>query len=58
MDVLKRFEFSAKLQRMSVIASKNENYFVFSKGSPEKIIELCQSESVPVDFEQTLNHYA
>jgi len=41
--ILKRFEFSSSLQRMSVIAKKKneEVYTVYSKGSPEAIHDLC-----------------
>lgn len=37
LKVLRRFEFSSKLQRMSVIVEDNGNYIVYMKGSPEKL---------------------
>jgi magnesium-transporting ATPase (P-type) len=41
--LVRRFDFSSSLQRMSVIC-KNQfdgEYRAFVKGSPEKISELC-----------------
>jgi magnesium-transporting ATPase (P-type) len=40
--ILKRFEFSSQLQRMSVIVRnlKDNSLKAFVKGSPEKIKEL------------------
>ena len=57
--VVKRFDFSSKLQRMTVIGKNiNENFFkVFCKGSPEKIKELCDPSTIPESFDETLNNY-
>ena len=57
--IVKRFDFSSKLQRMTVIGKNlNENYFkVFCKGSPEKIRELCDQSTIPENFEEILNGY-
>ena len=41
MFIARRFDFESKLQRMSVVARKNNGYYSFVKGSPEKIIDLC-----------------
>lgn len=54
--LIRRFDFSSALQRMSVIC-KNEidNVFrVFVKGSPEKICELCDAQTIPRNFEEIL----
>jgi cation-transporting ATPase 13A2 len=59
LGIVKRFDFSSKLQRMSVI-TKNINephYKVFCKGSPEKIRELCKTETIPANFNDILNSY-
>lgn len=58
--VIRRFDFSSKLQRMSVIVrSLNENKFrLHVKGSPEVIRELCKSDSIPDNFHIVLNEYA
>ena len=57
--IVKRFDFSSKLQRMTVIGKNlNENFFkVFCKGSPEKIKELCNQSTIPDNFDNILNNY-
>ena len=58
--IIKRFEFSSRLQRMSVIV-KNMNevkFRVHVKGAPEKLRELCKSESIPKNFHTTLDKYS
>ena len=59
LGVVRRFDFSSKLQRMSVIVKNvNENYYkIFCKGSPEKIIELCKEETIPDNFNEILTNY-
>lgn len=58
--IIRRFEFSSKLQRMSVIVRNlNENKFrLHVKGSPEIIRELCKPDSIPDNFHDILNDYA
>ena len=60
LDIIRRFEFIYNLQRMSVlIKNEKENYYkVFSKGSPEKIRELCRPETIPLNYSRILNHYS
>ena len=57
--IVKRFDFSSKLQRMTVITKNlNENFFkVFCKGSPEKIKELCSKSTIPENFNDILNSF-
>lgn len=57
--IIRRFEFSSKLQRMSVIVRNlNENKFrLHIKGSPEKLRELCDPNSIPSSFHKILNFY-
>ena len=57
--IVKRFDFSSKLQRMTVIGKNlNENFFkVFCKGSPEKMRELCDQSTIPENFDEILNNY-
>ena len=57
--MLRRFDFTSKLQRMSVII---RNFLDFSfrayvKGSPEKIRELCRPETLPRNFDEILEIY-
>ncbi len=52
--LLKRFEFSSDTQCMSVaVAHNNENgdIFVYTKGAPEKVKQLCLRESLPADLD-------
>lgn len=58
--IIRKFNFSSKLQRMTVIAknlNENEVCLVYSKGSPEKISELCKQETLPYDFKSVLKYY-
>lgn len=57
--VVKRFEFSAALQRMSVLTyDKSASTLIgFVKGSPEMIQTLCTEDSLPRDFEEVLEVY-
>ncbi|CAD8092827.1 unnamed protein product [Paramecium sonneborni] len=57
-QILKRFDFSSTLQRMSVIVSRNDKLRVHVKGSPEKLRELCNPGSVPRSFHKILEHYS
>ncbi|KAL4462589.1 hypothetical protein ABPG74_000419 [Tetrahymena malaccensis] len=60
--IIKRFEFSSKLQRMSSIVKKISNsqqfYRLHVKGSPEKIHELSNPETIPDNYHEVLDFYA
>jgi len=58
-EVIKRFEFVAKLQRMSTIVKDplEKQQRVYVKGSPEVISTLCRPESLPEDFNRALLIY-
>lgn len=57
--ILRQFQFSSSLQRMSVITRKLEeqNYVVFSKGAPEMIFSLCDQRTLPADIHDRLHEY-
>ena len=59
LGIVRRFDFSSKLQRMSslVLNLGKSTFTCYCKGSPEKIKELCQPKTVPKDFNEQLNHY-
>ena len=59
LGIVRCFDFSSKLQRMSVIAKNilEKNFKVFVKGAPEKIKQLCKSESLPGNFDDVLNSF-
>jgi magnesium-transporting ATPase (P-type) len=42
---------------MSVIVKKDNDYFSYVKGSPEKILDLCKDESIPFDKAKVLDEY-
>lgn len=58
-SIIRRFEFSSALQRMSAVC-KNEfdnRYRVFVKGSPEMISSLAKPETLPNNFKEVLEKY-
>ena len=57
--IIRRFEFSSALQRMSVIC-KNQidgKFRAFVKGSPELIGSLCLNSSLPPNYNEVLDNY-
>ena len=54
--LIRRFDFSSKLQRMSVITKSmlDGEFRSYVKGSPERIRELCKPESLPENFDEIL----
>jgi cation-transporting P-type ATPase 13A2 len=54
--LIRRFDFSSKLQRMSVIVKNflDSSFRSYVKGSPEKIRELCRPGSLPSNFDEVL----
>ena len=59
LGVVKRFDFSSGLQRMSVITMNHydNSCTAFIKGSPEMIHSLSVSDSIPADFYEVLEMY-
>lgn len=58
--IIRRFAFSSRLQRMSVIVkSLHEKKFrVHVKGAPEKLRELCKPRTIPENYHETLEKYS
>ncbi|KAL4442902.1 hypothetical protein ABPG74_010791 [Tetrahymena malaccensis] len=57
--ILKRFQFDADVQRMSVIVAitkENQNY-IYTKGSPESIQKICKQSTIPKDFSNKLQEF-
>uniref|UniRef100_A0A1I7TDH9 Cation-transporting ATPase n=1 Tax=Caenorhabditis tropicalis TaxID=1561998 RepID=A0A1I7TDH9_9PELO len=62
-SVIRQFTFSSSLQRMSVIVfdpkkDRPDNMVLYSKGSPEMILSLCDPSTVPEDYLTRVNAYA
>lgn len=62
-SVIRQFTFSSSLQRMSVIVfdpseDRPDNMMLYSKGSPEMILSLCDPQTVPEDYLIQVNAYA
>ena len=59
LGIVRRFDFTSKLQRMSVIVQnlRDSKYRLFTKGSPEKIMELSKPESIPANYLEVLSKY-
>ena len=58
--IMRRFEFTSKLQRMSAVVKCSQDdgfYRLHIKGAPEKIRELCTSDSIPENFHEILSKY-
>jgi magnesium-transporting ATPase (P-type) len=49
-EIVKYFEFSSALMRMSVIARRGDEYWVFSKGSPEVIKSLASHDTSTIQL--------
>lgn len=43
---------------MSVVVDLNGKLMAFTKGSPEKLRELCTKKSLPQNFHKMLDFYA
>ncbi|XP_071841062.1 polyamine-transporting ATPase 13A3-like isoform X2 [Apostichopus japonicus] len=57
--IVRQFPFSSALQRMSVVTRTLDakHMEVYVKGSPEMITSLCNSNTVPLDFQHVLQSY-
>ena len=57
--IFKQFQFSSDLQCMSVIVRdlSSMNFKVYCKGSPEKLKLISRPESIPENFQETLDSY-
>eukprot|EP00771_Trimastix_marina_P002919 gnl/Trimastix_PCT/4093.p1 GENE.gnl/Trimastix_PCT/4093~~gnl/Trimastix_PCT/4093.p1 ORF type:complete len:1496 (-),score=347.32 gnl/Trimastix_PCT/4093:114-4601(-) len=57
--LLRRFDFSSRLQRMSVIVKnlQKPHMELMTKGAPERVASLCLPETIPPGFESVLHAY-
>lgn len=58
--IVKRFDFTSREQRMSVLTRKGEQnqYKLYIKGAPEKIRALSLKTTLPADFNELLDIYS
>lgn len=56
---LERFEFMSQFQSMTVVVknSIDNSIRVYTKGAPEKIKKICNSDTLPIDLDQQLRKY-
>lgn len=58
LKILKKFEFSSTEGSMNVIVEEKENQnSVYIKGSPEKLHNLLDKNSIPKNFNEILKSY-
>ncbi|XP_067135082.1 polyamine-transporting ATPase 13A3 isoform X1 [Centruroides vittatus] len=57
--IVRQYPFSSSLQRMSVITRVlgAQQFEIYCKGAPETITSLCNVNTVPCDFSETLMQY-
>jgi cation-transporting ATPase 13A2 len=57
--IIKRFDFSSQLQRMTVIVKNNmEDHFkIYCKGAPEKVRDLCNPDTLPINLDDGIKKY-
>jgi cation-transporting ATPase 13A2 len=58
--VYRRFDFDSQLFRMSAIGKTNHSgndFHLYIKGSPEHMLDIFKSETVPNDYNQILKEY-
>ncbi|RLV90384.1 Vacuolar cation-transporting ATPase YPK9 [Spathaspora sp. JA1] len=56
-EIIHEFEFLASLRRMSVVTKNKTDLYVFTKGAPEVIREICQVDTLPSNYDDILHHY-
>jgi len=57
--ILRRFGFSSKLKRMSVLSREagSEHTWVLTKGAPETVKQFLRSNSIPPDYDDVSMHH-
>ena len=60
LSIIRRFNFDYLKQRLTVLVKNlHDNYFkIFSKGSPEKIKEICDQSTIPPDYNEVYSYYS
>lgn len=58
LTIVRKFEFDHGKQMMSVIVNGSEGARIFSKGSFEKIADLCDPKTVPISYMKEAREFA
>ncbi|KAJ6499197.1 hypothetical protein C8R45DRAFT_981502 [Mycena sanguinolenta] len=59
LGVIRTFEFVSALRRMSVVVKrlKSSSMEVYVKGAPEVMTDICDPDSLPLDYDDLLSYY-
>ncbi|KAF8726522.1 hypothetical protein AX14_007766 [Amanita brunnescens Koide BX004] len=59
LGVIRTFEFVASLRRMSVVVKrlKSNSMEIYVKGAPEVMVNICDRDSLPEDYDDLLSYY-
>ncbi|THH29198.1 hypothetical protein EUX98_g5000 [Antrodiella citrinella] len=59
LGVVRTFEFVSALRRMSVIVKrlKSTSMEIYVKGAPEVMVDICEPDSFPQDYDDILSYY-
>ncbi|KAG6813565.1 hypothetical protein H0H92_009957 [Tricholoma furcatifolium] len=59
LGVIRTFEFVSSLRRMSVIVKrlKSSSMEIYVKGAPEVMVDICDRDSFPEDYDDLLSYY-
>ncbi|KAI0063606.1 P-type ATPase [Artomyces pyxidatus] len=57
--VIRTFEFVSQLRRMSVVVKrlKSSSMEIYVKGAPEVMVDICDKDSFPDDYDDLLSYY-
>lgn len=59
-EIYRRLEFDSELFRMSTVSRTNktgEDFFVYTKGSPENVFSIFDTKTLPLDYHKILKKY-
>ncbi|EGG03284.1 uncharacterized protein MELLADRAFT_22371, partial [Melampsora larici-populina 98AG31] len=59
LGIIRTFDFASELRRMSVLVRKLKSPSIeaYVKGAPEAMIDICEKDSLPKDYEELLTDY-
>ncbi|KAF8622733.1 hypothetical protein AX15_006823 [Amanita polypyramis BW_CC] len=59
LGVIRTFEFVSSLRRMSVVVKtlKSNSMEIYVKGAPEVMLDICDRDSFPDDYDDLLSYY-